>query len=101
MAIEVISEITPKNHGQFPIADINNIRGGLHSVTTIEERNSISQSKLKDGMLIFIKNDTQHWYQYSDNKWIPFTLALSQTSNGFYIVQNISELNNDIYKNLD
>ena len=98
MAIEVISEIVPKNHGQFPIADINNIRGGLHSVTTIEERNSIPQLKLKDGMLIFVKNDTQHWYQYSDNKWIPFTLALSQTSNGFYIVQNISELNNDIYK---
>ena len=98
MAVEVISEIVPKNGGKFPIANVNNIRGGLHSVTTIEDRDNIPEQKLMEGMLIYVKDDTQHWYQYSNNKWIVFSLALSQTSNGFYIVQNTSELENDIYK---
>lgn len=68
MAIEVISEIVQKNNQTFPIADANNIKGGLYSVTTVEERDSIPESRISEGMMCYVQEEKQY-YSYSNNQW--------------------------------
>lgn len=68
--IEVISQIKPKNNNQFPIADVNDLRGGYIQVDSIEEMNAfLSTNKLKEGMLCYVKNSSDHMYQLHDNQW--------------------------------
>lgn len=68
--IEVISQIKPKNNNQFPIADVNDLRGGYIQVDSIEEMNAfLPTNKLKEGMLCYVKNSSDHMYQLHDNQW--------------------------------
>lgn len=68
--IEIISQVKPKNNGKFPIADVNDLRGGYIQVDELSEMNNFPEDKLKEGMLCYVKNDAQHLYQYKDNSWI-------------------------------
>ena len=66
--IELISQLKPKNGGSFPIADVNDLKGGYIQVDTIPEMNGfLATSKLKEGMLCYVKNvsDDNHMYQYT------------------------------------
>ena len=66
--IEVISQIKPKNNQKFAIADVNDLKGGYIQVDTISQMNAfLSTSKLKEGMLCYVKNveDDIHMYQYT------------------------------------
>ena len=60
MGVELISEIVQKNNQDFPLVDSNNIRGGIYTVNTIEERDSIPVRRRKEGMLCYVVNDK--WY---------------------------------------
>lgn len=65
--IELISQLKPKNGGTFPIADVNDLRGGYIQVNTITEMEGfLTTSKLKEGMLCYVKvvTDNIHMYQY-------------------------------------
>lgn len=83
MAIELISTIVPKNGQSFAIALANDIRGGLHSVETIEERNTIPTDRLAEGMLCYVKG--KGMYQYVQDDWNTFT----QSS---YVVDTYEEM---------
>lgn len=91
MAIEVISEIVPKNNGKFSIVDTNNVRGGLHSVNNVEDLTNIPDSNKKEGMMVYVKNGTTHWYQLINNNWQIFKFDQPNAS-GFYVVQSVSDL---------
>jgi hypothetical protein len=65
--IELISQLKPKNNGNFPIADVNDLKGGYIQVDTIAEMQTfLYTNKLKEGMLCYVKTDitNQHMYQY-------------------------------------
>ena len=70
--IEIVNQIKQKNNSDFPIADVNDLKGGYIQVDTISQMNSfLSTSKLKEGMLCYVKNveDNIHMYQYTFGIW--------------------------------
>lgn len=68
MGVELISEIVQKNNQDFPLVDSNNIRGGIYTVNTIEERDSIPVRRRKEGMLCYVVNDKQY-YKLEGETW--------------------------------
>ena len=68
--IEIISQLKPKNNRNFPLADVNDLKGGYIQVDTIAEMEAfLLTTKLKEGMLCYVKNDlsNRHMYQYLRN----------------------------------
>ena len=75
--IELISEITQKNNGQFPLLDSNNIRGGAYSVDSLIERDNIPTVRQKVGMLCYVK-ETNKYYKLEDTgAWTEWTTGAS------------------------
>lgn len=94
MAIYLIDTLKQKNNQSFPIADVNDLKGGFYQVDTIEERNIIPQSRIREGMLCFVKQSPNHWYQYLEGNWTLFQITL-QTIGGSYIeVDEYQEIQN-------
>ena len=92
MAIELISTITAKNNGNFAIALSNEIKGGIHSKETIEDRDKISQSRLQEGMLCYVVS-SKKYYQWEDNKWIEFSIGGSDnTQTSMYRVDTYDDM---------
>lgn len=58
--IELIGQLKPKNDGNFPIADVNDLKGGYVQLENIGELESLVllTDKLKDGMLAYISEDS-------------------------------------------
>lgn len=75
MAIQLISEITPKNSGSFALLDDEYLRGGLRVKETFEELADIPADRLKDGCLAVVKSPIKQIYTYNatDNEWTVFS----------------------------
>ena len=58
--IELIGQLKPKNNRDFPIADVNDLRGGYVQLKDINELDSLilSTAKLRDGMLAYISDQS-------------------------------------------
>lgn len=55
MALKILDTIVPKEGMDFPVARAEDIQGGLHCVSSIEERDSIlTSSKKKAGMFVYV-----------------------------------------------
>jgi len=94
MSIELIDRISPKNNGTFPIAYANEIKGGLHTVETIEDLNLIPAERLEAGMQCYVKNGDVY-YKYTGTSWEILTSAASLTiknSEGNINLNNIKSL---------
>lgn len=74
MGIELISEIVQKNNQKFPLVDSNNIRGGIYSVNTINERDNIPLERRKNGMLCYVSEE-EEYYKLNNNTWETLTLG--------------------------
>lgn len=98
MAVEVISQIKQKNGLDFPIVDSNDLKGGLYSVQDQVELNNIPDARKKEGMLVYVIDGSNHWFQWLNNTWVIFQLSLTQNAGGFYTVPDISYLENPQYK---
>ena len=62
--IELIGQLKPKNNGNFPIADVNDLKGGYIQLETIIQLNhTLSTKKVKQGMLAYVE-ETNLIYQY-------------------------------------
>lgn len=57
MPIQVISELAPKNGGQFALLDDKFIRGGFHVCANLTERNNIPADIRKYGMRVFVQSN--------------------------------------------
>lgn len=66
MPIQLISEIVPKNNGEFALLDDKNLRGSYRICTTLIERNSIPTDNLKFGMQVFVQEDEKKYILESD-----------------------------------
>ena len=53
-------------------------KGGYRTVQSIEERDSIPEARLEEGMLVYVVNDSSsvHTYQYLGRKWVRNRLGL-------------------------
>jgi len=60
MAIQLISEIQPKNGGDFAILDDQYIKGGFHAVKSTAERDNIPASRRKAGMQVSVENGAKY-----------------------------------------
>ena len=89
MAIELISTVKPKNNGQFPIVEANDIKGGYYSVESIEARDSIPDSRRMPGMLCYVWRDKIYKLGDDLRTWNTFTVdggsGTEVGSNGIWI----------------
>ena len=89
MAIELISTVKPKNNGQFPIAESNDIKGGYYSVESIEVRDSIPDGRRMPGMLCYVWGDKIYKLGDDLRTWNTFTVdgggGTEVGSNGIWI----------------
>lgn len=69
MGVELISEIVQKNNGTFPLVDSNNLRGGIYTVKTIEERDNIPDERRKSGMLCYVSDESEYYKLENNNIW--------------------------------
>ena len=74
MAIPLISNITQSNDGEFWLIDSNAIYGGLYHVDNISQMNNLPTSRLKQGMLCYVKRDDVY-YKYKDEQWIEWSFG--------------------------
>lgn len=101
--IEVISQIVPKNGQSFPIADVNDLKGGYIQVDTIQQMNAfLLTDKLKEGMLCYVKTTTNenHMYQYLNGIWNVWSGGSGGGSGGASIIslETLADLDNPDYK---
>lgn len=73
--IELISQIAPKNNGNFAIADVNELRGGYIQVETVDEMQLYVTKyidRLREGMLCYVKESPyrDHIYQLLNGEWV-------------------------------
>jgi hypothetical protein len=97
MAIEIISQLKPKNNQTFGLVDANDIIGGYIQVETISDMEAfLSTNKLKEGMLCYVKtvSDTNHMYMYKNGTWGVYSGG-SGGSTGLQmkVVDHLSDLN--------
>lgn len=67
----LFTEQLQRANSKYPIVDSKDVKGGLWTVDTIEELESLSQTqpnKLQDGMLAFVKS-LDIYYQYKNSNW--------------------------------
>lgn len=93
MSIELISDIKQANGGQFPLVDSNDIKGGLYSVDTESEMNSIPIVRLKDGMLCWVKELKKYMrYDLAENSWVDPKFETDSSSSSIDIVDNLTTI---------
>lgn len=100
--IEIISQLKPKNNANFPIADVNDLRGGYIQVEEINEMEAyLNTNKLKEGMLCYVKNSPgNHMYQYYSNTWNVWNVSGGGGGGGMSIVvvDTLEDLNREDLK---
>ena len=93
MSIELISDIKQANGGQFPLVDSNDIKGGLYSVDTESEMNSIPIVRLKDGMLCWVKELKKYMrYDSAENSWVDPNFGTGSSSSSIDVVDNLTTI---------
>ena len=93
MSIELISDIKQANGGQFPLVDSNDIKGGLYSVDTESEMNSIPIVRLKDGMLCWVKELKKYMrYDLAENSWVDPKFGTDSSSSSINVVDNLTTI---------
>lgn len=102
--IEVIAQLKQKNNADFPLADVNDLKGGYIQVETMQEMEAFLQtSKLKEGMLCYVKQtqDDTHMFQYRDGTWNPWVPSGGGGGTGgmsIKIVDSLEDLNDEELK---
>ena len=79
MPIEIISELSAKNNGQFALLDDGALRGSFRVCSNLSERNAIPTDKRKAGMRVVV-NSTDTVYKLA-NDLITWTVDNTATIN--------------------
>ena len=101
--IEIVNQIKQKNNSDFPIADVNDLKGGYIQVDNLSQMNAfLFTSKLKEGMLCYVKDvdDDVHMYQYSFGIWRSWSGGTGGGGGGASIlsVNTLADLENEALK---
>ncbi len=98
-SITLISNLIPKNNGDFPILEDIYLKSGHRVVNTISDRNAITIERRNDGMKVAVVNDgTSHYNEYilrlgtidsdlsNNGNWIAYTtiMGLGDTTSKVY-----------------
>ena len=99
----VIAAVRPwADTDTFPSAYANEVRGGLHCVTTDASRDAIPSARLEDGMLVAVSNSAESGgnraiYQRQGTSWIKFSTGDASISDLYaYIDGSLSERDSSI-----
>ena len=98
--IELIGQLKPKNNGNFPIADVNDLKGGYIQLDSVSQLNEHTNSgKVKQGMLAYVA-ETNGIYQYQQGLWIPWIGGSGEGGGGASIikVEHLEDLQNSAIK---
>jgi hypothetical protein len=100
--IRVINQIKPKNDLTFPVADVNDLKGGYIQVNTTSEMNAFDSRKLKEGMLCYVKEatDDTHMYQYTSSSWSVWSGGSGSGGMTIKTVATLADLNDDNLKTI-
>lgn len=75
----VISTVrTPSSNDRFPTAFANEIKGGVHSVDTLSDRDKIPEERRSVGMLCYVAEDGEYYKLGQDNEWSWFDTSASE-----------------------
>lgn len=94
--IELIGQLKPKNNGNFPIADVNDLKGGYIQLDTVTQLNEHTNTeKVKQGMLAYVA-ETNGIYQHQQGLWIPWIGGSGGGTNGASIIKvgHLTDLEN-------
>lgn len=97
--IEVIAQLVPKNNANFPIADVNDLKGGYIQVEDNDERDQflLYTSRLKEGMLCYVK-ETRRFFQLMEGRWKTWQPSSGATME-ITTVDTLAELENTSLEN--
>lgn len=107
MPVQIIDTIKPKNGLPFPVAESNDVLGGFHQVSTIEERNAIPIERRVEGLACYVAGDINVNYQLvqgiTNDHWEEFAGGGSGGSGGVTVGTLTSDLiyGIDGFSNLD
>lgn len=110
MAIELIDTVTPANNQPYPIVNSDDVKGGYHSVNSIEERDLIPKQRRQANMLCYVdgigmfrlNSDLSTWVS-ADNT-AAFEMEVDgETTNEYSLAINLNEVSGaygSVYENL-
>ena len=105
MAITLISNIEPKNAGDFSILEDIYLDGGFRVVADTTERDAITVQRLKTGMLVYVVDITTT-YRYTGSGWDAVNYLLADgtreltadwNAGNFRITADDLKANNSLY----
>ncbi len=95
MAVTVISTIKPANNQPFPVAEANDIKGGLHQVETMIDLNSMPVDRITPGMLCYISTEDVYYKRVNDS-WELFNF---ETIDNDMTIDEAAAMMSNIFKN--
>ena len=61
MAIQVASNLVPRNGNTWPVVEDIFVKGGYRTVADLAARDAIDPSALKPGMMVFVQSENAHF----------------------------------------
>ena len=61
MAIQIASDLVPRNGNTWPVVEDIFIKGGYRTVADLAARDAIDPSALKPGMMVFVQSENAHF----------------------------------------
>lgn len=102
MPVVVPSTIKQRPGTPFPIADSNDIKGGIHSVTNITQRNNIPANHRKEGMICYVKDvkGISKYYKLvggiENSNWEEYEMGGSSASPIIFVDENGNEIEKQV-----
>lgn len=110
MAIQLIDTVTPVNNQPYPIVYSDDVRGGYHSVNSLEERDAIPMQRRQANMLVYVNQIGMFRLDPNLSTWISadntatFEMEVDgEITDEYSLSVNINEVSNaykSVYENL-
>jgi len=72
--------VTSATTDEYPVAEANDVLGGLHSAKTKTERNKIWRERRIEGMMCYVEADGMTYQLVggiTDDKWVPLDIGVA------------------------
>ena len=78
MSVKITGTLKPS--GDFGLVEDTYLIGGMRAVPDADARDSIPQSRKKEGMIVYVIQDNKFYQLNSDNKWDELSIGSSDSS---------------------
>lgn len=80
MPLNIIDTLKPQNGQTFPVADSNDIKGGYHQVSSLEDRDNIVSELRSEGMTCYVISESKSYQLVGgilNTDWVEMTTDIS------------------------